>query len=454
MKSRLTLLSLILITQICIGQITISNTDLPVIGDTLRYSATLLDSASEETFNISGANVTWDFSDIQPEAQGLFSYLPKNQTPYNSEFNNNTFFGRKATDALNIQGNTVTNVYEFYQNTNQGFTRVGLAAKYRILTIANTFSNPDEIYQFPLNYGDVDSSNFYFFENIIFVGSYVSRGYRKNTVDSYGNITTPFGTFNCIRVKTELYSIDSVSINGQPSFIENYTIEYKWLAKGTKIPVMQVNGTVINGDFIPTTMIYKDSYRPISKDLKPKGRFVASSIYPAIYKDTVQLISQDIDLERTNYNYTITPSTFNFVNNSNRFSPRPEIVFNAVGFYTIEYSVTNSFGSADSTYVDHIYAALKSSVDENSLLSSNLRVFPNPIINNKITLSFDLKSNGPVSIEILNLLGKRIYFENKGVYPKGKSTILQEIPSEITNGSLIIKVVYADGVAVQKVIKK
>jgi hypothetical protein len=454
MKSRLTLLSLILITQICIGQITINHTDLPVIGDTLRYSATLLDSTSEETFNISGANATWDFSDIQPEVQGVYSYLPKNQTPYNSEFNDNTFFGRKATDTLNIQGNIVTNVYEFYQNTNQGFTRVGLAAKYRFLTIANTFSIPDKIYQFPLNYGEIDSSNFYFSRNISFVGSYVSKGYRKNTVDSYGSITTPFGTFNCIRVKSELYTKDSVRVNGQPSVIENFTIEYKWLAAGTKIPVMQINGSIINGDFVPTTMIYKDSYRPISKDLSPKAQFIASSIYPAIYKDTVQLTSQVIDLERTNYNYTITPTTFNFVNNSNRHSPRPEIVFNAVGYYTIEFSVSNGFGSANSTYVDHIYAALKSSVDENSLLSSNLRVFPNPIINNKVTLSFDLKSNGPVSIEILNVLGKRIYFENKGIYPKGKSTILQEVPSEITNGSIIIKVVSNDGVAVQKVIKK
>lgn len=454
MKRQLTLISLIILIKFSFGQITITSADLPVSGDTLRYSAAILDSASEVTFNISGANVNWDFSHIEPEVQGVVSYLPKGQTPYNSDFSNNSYFGRKATDTLKIEGNVVTKVYEFYQNTTQGFTRVGLAAKYSVLTIANTFSNPDEIYQFPLNYGDVDSSNFYFSKNLFFVGSYISKGYRKNTVDSYGSITTPFGTFNSIRVKTEVFTRDSVNVNGQPSAANTHTIEYKWLAPGSKIPIMQINGTEINGEFVPTTMIYKDSYRPVSKDLSPKAHFTTSSIFPEINEDTVQLISQAIDIERTNYNYSITPSTFYFVNNSNRYSPRPEIVFQNVGYYTIKFTVSNSFGSAETTYVDHIYGSLNSSVRENNLLSDNLQVYPNPIETNEISLSFDLTSNGPVYIEILDVLGKRLHYEDKGFFPSGKSTILQKVPTNGSTGSLIIRVISPDGIATQKVIRK
>ena len=64
-----------------------------------------------------------------------------------------------------------------------------------------------------------------------------------NHVDGWGTLITPYGTFSVLRQKSEVYEYDSIYIDslgfGVP-VTRNYT-EYKWLAKGMKIPVLQVN---------------------------------------------------------------------------------------------------------------------------------------------------------------------------------------------------------------------
>ena len=302
------------------AQITITSADMPVKGDTLRYSAAIIDSLGLINFNISGANSTWDFSNINPKAQGLARYQAGNQTPYGSTFNSPAAFGRKTADRLEFQGNVLTNIYEFFSTSSNAFFRDGLGANF-LVNIADTFSDPDEFYQFPLEFGDNDISTFKATANISIFGAFFTEGTRQNIVDGYGSITTPFGTFDCIRVQTDLISTDSVSAAGQ-NFGFRYLIrEYKWLANGEPLPVMQINGTMVNGDFVPTTLLYRDIKRNIPADLSPKAEFTISNRRPEIDKDTVQIISQVIDEGRSGYEFQITPNTVKFLNNTSPFSP-------------------------------------------------------------------------------------------------------------------------------------
>ncbi|MGI8892081.1 MAG: S8 family serine peptidase [Bacteroidia bacterium] len=56
----------------------------------------------------------------------------------------------------------------------------------------------------------------------------------------------------------------------------------------------------------------------------------------------------------TQWLWTITPSTFSFVNGTSDTSQHPQIVFNAIGFYNVSLTATNSFGSNSSTQASYI----------------------------------------------------------------------------------------------------
>lgn len=424
---------------------------MPSSGDTLRYSASIIDSLGLLNFKIKGANASWDFSQITATSQGVARYVAGSQTPYSSTFNSPAAYGRKTADRLEFNGTEITNVYEFFSNTSSSFVRNGLGANF-IVNVEGIFSDPDEVYTFPLNFGNRDSTTFKLTANISIFGRLFSEGYRINTVDSYGSITTPYGTFDCIRVQSDLFSSDSVSAIGQNVGIRSTIREYKWLAKGEPLPVMQVNGTIINGEFVATTLIYRDSKRNVNNDLSPKAEFTINDTNPEINKDTVRIVSQAIDEGRSGYEYTFTPNSVTFVNNTSQFSPRPELLFNTVGFYTIDFFVSNTNGTADSTYIDHVYATLTSSVNENSILESSLKVYPNPILNASYTISYELQESSNVLYELVDLNGRRVAICNGGFQQKGIHTIDQPISLENQTGLLFLKVHTNEGWSMRKLI--
>lgn len=402
------------------AQITIDNTDMPISGDTLRFSAAIIDSAALSQINISTPNAVWNLSSIQSKVQGVEEFLPKSQTPYNSNFAAG-FYGKKRADTLRYGAYELTDVYEFYQNNSNAFLRNGLGAKYGFFKIGNPFSNPDEVFQFPLDYNDRDSSSFSFNASIPFLASYYSDGYRINNVRAYGSITTPYGTFNCIKIQTDIVSQDSVYATGQGGIaFPNITREYQWLAKGIKLPVMKVYGSLINGEFIATTMQYRDIPRAVSMDLRPQAIMSADRTNVAQLLDTVKFTSKVIDLGNTAYDYTFNPNTVSFVNNSAFNSPRPEVVFNAPGLYSVTFTAINAFGQADSTYTNYINVSPTTSIIKNNSVADFAKIYPNPIGKNSfINIDLDLESSSAIVIEIRNLLGQELAVYDKGVFSKG-----------------------------------
>ncbi|MBL0342969.1 MAG: hypothetical protein IPP71_20125 [Bacteroidetes bacterium] len=128
--------------------------------------------------------------------------------------------------------------------------------------MASDYSDPDELYYFPLNYGDQDSGTFSVSTSIPTIGSYIQAGKRKNTVDGWGSITTPFGTFNVLRIKSVITETDTIKVTTPFPFtlpFSNNRVEYRWIAKGIHIPILEV---VIANNAI-TSMKYRDQYRYI-----------------------------------------------------------------------------------------------------------------------------------------------------------------------------------------------
>jgi len=274
------------------AQITITSTNMPVSGDTCRYSIASLTSVGDYT--ATGANYTWDFSTLDSTGQGMRKFVPSSSTPYAFYFF--AKYGEKTADNIPIPTIpgfplTIENIYSFYKkNGTSSFNSEGVGVTISGIPIGSTAQgsppSDDELYFFPLNYTNRDSSTFNFstpsFSAVPF--GYKKHGYRITEVDGYGTITTPYGTAPCLRVVTTQYSIDSLIINALPAPINrigfpNYTRSYQWLTLTEKIPYLEVSGTMAFGAFVPTQAKYRDILRSFV-GVKEETAPLALSVFP------------------------------------------------------------------------------------------------------------------------------------------------------------------------------
>lgn len=251
------------------AQITITSADMPNIGDTLRYSQASPTSVIGYNFATTGANHTWDFSNLTHVSQSVDTFVSVLSTPifYYPSFLTNASIARKG-ESFGAMGFSLTNVYEFYKETNTYFAQVGFAAQLNGIPLPTLFSAPDYIYRFPLNYGNTDSCSFGYTFSVPGLITYKNQSKRVNVVDGWGTLTTPFGTFQTVRVKSTITSRDSIASDSLPfpvPPITTTTIEYKWLANGYRAPLL----TATAGGMGMTTVTYMDSYKPTSGTVDP-----------------------------------------------------------------------------------------------------------------------------------------------------------------------------------------
>ena len=291
MKKNLLLLLVSFLSINLTSQITITSTNVPVSGDTCRYSSASLSSVGDYT--ATGASYVWDFSALDSTGQGIRKFQPSLSTPYFFYFPMPKY-GEKTVDSVplpNITGFPITikNIYSFYKkNGTTSFNSEGLGLTMSGIPIGTTpqGNNDDELYFFPLNYLNHDSSTFKFstptFSAIPF--TYTKKGYRITDVDGYGTITTPYGTEACLRVVTTQYSTDSIYIAALPAGFNafkfpNYVRSYQWLTLGEKIPYLEVSGNLIGTIFTPTQARYRDKIRSFV-GIKEENSTLALSVFP------------------------------------------------------------------------------------------------------------------------------------------------------------------------------
>lgn len=385
------------------AQITITSADMPVSSDTIRYSVGTLDTLSAQVYTQTDTNYVWDFSQLTANSQELSEYVPVGATPYNGFFAGS--YGIELIDTLTLGGQTITSVYDFYKNTAAQFEATGRGMNFQGFPLASIYSDPDEIYEFPLDYGDRDSSTFDFLTGIPFVANYSSTGYRINEVNGWGMVMTPYDTVACIRVVTDIVSTDSISILGTGGFsFPNHVREIKWMANGEKIPMVQVSGTVAFGAFVPTEIRYRDNYLGLTNNFAPNANFTAGNRFPEATIDTVTFTPLVLPLPTTSYTWGFTPNTVTYVNGTNSNSRSPELTFNAPGLYDVYMYVSTDFGTDDTTKLAYINVA---AVSTSKLMEENaLKVFPNPITEGQVNVGFNLKNTAQVDISLMDLQGR------------------------------------------------
>ncbi|MFN5182034.1 MAG: T9SS type A sorting domain-containing protein [Bacteroidota bacterium] len=238
--------------------ITITSANMPGSGDTMRYSI-----VSPQGFSISftGANVFWNFDTIQSIGQDVYRYKSSLQTPYAFYFLGLNQYGLKVADTVGLGTFQFLDVYNFFKKTNTYFSAEGTGFKYQGIPLASQYSDDDEIYTFPLNYGDHDSTTYSVTTALGATISYAQKGYRINDVDGWGTVKTPYDSVKCIRVVSTSYGVDSINFNGFGFSFPNAQRSYKWLSLTEKIPVLEVSGTLFNGNFNANQVRYRDIYQ-------------------------------------------------------------------------------------------------------------------------------------------------------------------------------------------------
>ena len=119
-------------------------------------------------------------------------------------------------------------------------------------------------YKFPLNYGDVYNSRGYLNldMNPIYNGIWRQYRQRSSIVDGWGSITTPYGTFDALRIDHFITEIDSLMIEvGIPIWVElpiPDSHQYEWIAAGEKEPILRITTSDVLGNQTVTAIEYRD----------------------------------------------------------------------------------------------------------------------------------------------------------------------------------------------------
>lgn len=270
--SKLIFLSLLLTSAKLIhaqSPISLSNSNMPGSGDTLRYSTAL--NSSLGSYTQTGTNFTWNFSSLTPISQGVRSYKNAIQTPYALFFLSFGEYGEKVADTLGAGPLTLTNYYLFYKkqtNPVNAYISDGAGITFSGVPVPNYYSDKDELYHFPMSYPKYDSTTFKFATagTTLIPIQYSKTGSRVTKVDGWGTITTPYGTSACLRLITTQYSQDSIKNNLIPfplGFANNQR-SYQWLTTGSKIPFLEINGNLIGNTYSVTQIRYRDAPRTIT----------------------------------------------------------------------------------------------------------------------------------------------------------------------------------------------
>jgi hypothetical protein len=269
----------------------IDRTDMPSLTagvDTLRLSmASPVLPAVAPPLSRRGANQTWNYNSLAPISQRVESFVPLATATavsaiYGLTFGSILSGANRATVAspqalpllpvaLPIP---VSDSYQFYSLSlstaaQQDFRSVGFGASLAGTAIPVTYASQaqqDIIYRFPLSYASLrDSSNSFFSTPaaVSTIGYLSQKRKRVNTPDAWGTLTTPFGTFQTVRVVTKLIDHDSIAFGGMPGqgLDLPLTREYKWLAKTQHVPVLTITTREINGQETVTNVEYRDIYR-------------------------------------------------------------------------------------------------------------------------------------------------------------------------------------------------
>jgi len=252
------------------AQTTITSAHMPQPGSEMPISRNLAPGTQINGHTLSGANVSWNFSGISKTDQEIVSYISPTSTDIQyiciAIFNNpldpehNSTVARRGEGGGDPMGNIqVTDVFEFFKLNSSMFSMTGRSSNVNGTPTCVRNVPVDTIYKFPLEYGDTIISYSEYNINVPTVGYYGQTLLRHSVADAWGSVTTPFGTFEALRIKSTLQFTDSIfyeSMGFGMKFPHTET-HYTWLSTDYRFPVFVVEEKGVN--FGGTIAFWADS---------------------------------------------------------------------------------------------------------------------------------------------------------------------------------------------------
>ena len=282
----LTFISLILLN----AQVVITQNDMPSAGDTIRLSNSI--DLGMINFQETGNNYTWDFSSLVPLYQSVDTFVNIDETPfvYQLVFFLSANLAQPMAEFNQFPGFEITDVFNFYKKSASDYRSVGLGFTINGIPLPNKYNEPDILYHFPMEIGNVDSSLSSYEIDIPALGYSGGWTKRVNHADGWGTLITPYGSFQTLRLKSEVTQFDSLYVDslgfGFPVY-RNYA-EYKWLGNGFGLPLC----TITVEGLLPT-ISYIDSVRTMFVGVEEKDLATELNIYPNPATDKLHI---NIDL--------------------------------------------------------------------------------------------------------------------------------------------------------------
>ena len=267
------------------SQITLSANDFAGSNDTVRMSQTI-DPIID--YSLTGSNYNWDFSGLTAASQYLKYFQPISnstilvQAEYGftapTEYIATYFLESRdiPIDQLNqFLPAELSDLNQFSRKTADSITALGYSLSVNGQAIPFKSDTIETNYKFPINFDDTFSSRGYTYIDLNPVTDFKLKQYRQRTsvVDGFGTLTTPFGIFEVLRIKSVINELDSVyqtffgggSWNVLP---QNVTTEYEWWAQGKNEAMLKIVETENNGTPQIRSIEYQDIYLGLDASLQ------------------------------------------------------------------------------------------------------------------------------------------------------------------------------------------
>jgi len=255
----------VFVQSFSVAQITITKYDMPSANQNFVLRGA--NSTAQDDYQLSGASKTWNFTHLIPTDTQTVECLPiLGAGPiivYFLSFPTATYATKGDDLPLPAQSPiTVTNLYNFYKASNSTFSILGFGASISGIPTPIQYDTVDVVYNFPMNFGDIQVNRSQFTVNLPTVGGIVETRRRTNSVEGWGTLKLPNGMdYEVLKVKSVSEIIDVVfaTINGFPiEFpLDRNETEYKWLAAGSGIPLLQINTTNVQGQENVSSIAFK-----------------------------------------------------------------------------------------------------------------------------------------------------------------------------------------------------
>ncbi len=221
MRKQLLLLSFVLISLAASAQITISNSSFPSVGDTqiLHHQTSGITGISVGNL---GANIGWNFSSMQSQSTDTTLIVAVSSTPFASSFPTATLAALQTGGNIGYLKSTATDV-----------ELIGAAASFftggiNIPTTAAHYSSPNILAKAGITYQSKYNYPTAIAQTIVAPAGIAIPGLTHSAVDSirltqtstvfsrvdgYGTVTTPKGTYACIRQKDSTISNTNIEVH-------------------------------------------------------------------------------------------------------------------------------------------------------------------------------------------------------------------------------------------------